>query len=332
MEYKSIKGFTGMGQMGFLFAFLGLGFVLAGAAQMFFAMQMLPAGTKFSDTNADMLMKAMLLPENVGLARASQVLGTFLLMFVPAALWSFVSHGKSTLWLGFSKHINVFQILLAFMIIFTASMAANPLADFTKYIVAHLPSIDAKAKSMEALYMKQAEALSHINNVQEYIVALFIMAFFPAMFEEVLFRGALQNLLVRWWQKPMLAIIVTSILFSLVHMSIYLFLSRALLGFVLGLMFYKTKNIWVNIIAHFLNNAIALTALYAMQKKTGKIDMDKLDPSLHWSVGIAAIVVLVGLFILLSKYSVKNSGYIVEEENALIADKDPVNNFANHLN
>lgn len=330
MEYKSIKGFTGLGQMGFLFAFLGLGFVLAGAAQYFFAMQMLPAGAKISDSNA--VMKAMLAPENIGLARASQVLGTLLLMFLPAALWSFVSYGKSTIWLGFSKHINVFQILLAFMIIFTAGMAANPLADFTKYVMAHFPKLDASAKSMEALYMKQAEALSHINNIKEYIVALFIMAFFPAMFEEVFFRGALQNLLVRWWQKPMLAIIVTSLLFSLIHMSIYLFLSRALLGFVLGLMFYKTKNIWVNIIAHFLNNAFALTQLYSMQKRTGKIDLDKIDPSLHWSVSLAAIVVLVGLFLLLTKYSVKNRSYIVEDENALLIDKDPVNNFANHLN
>ncbi len=330
MEYRSIKGFTGLGQMGFLFAFVGFGAVLAGAVQAFFALQMLPAGAKITDT--DVLLKAMFLPQNLGLVRASQVLGSMLLMFVPAVMWSFVCHGKNVIWLGFSKHINVFQILLAFMIIFVAGIDVNPLSDFTKYVVAHLPSIDVAAKKMEALYNKQATALSNITSMQEYIVALFIMAFFPAMFEEVFFRGTLQNMLVRWSQKPMLSIILTSILFSLVHSSIYLFLSRALLGFVLGLMFYKTKNIWVNIIAHFLNNTFVLTSLYIMQQKTGKVDLDKLEPSIHWSVGIAAMIVLIGLFSLLTKYSIKNRSYIVDDENALMEGKDRVNNFANHLN
>ncbi len=330
MEYRSMKGFTGMRQLALLFAFLVLGLVLALVAQFFLAMQMMPAGAKITDSDA--MMKAMLLPENVGLARTTQVISTFLLMLVPSALWSYVSNGKSTIWLGFSKHINVFQILLAFMIIYTAGMAASPLADFTKYVLSHLPKIDVSAKSMEALYMKQAEALSRIDNIKEYFVALLIMAFFPAMFEEVLFRGTLQNLLVRWWQKPILAIIFTSIVFSLIHMSIYLFLSRILLGFVLGLMFYKTKNIWVNIIAHFLNNTLALTQLYTMQQKTGKIDFDKLDPSLHWAFGVAAGVILIGLFFILNKYSIKNRAYIMENENELFVNKDPLNSFANHLN
>ena len=34
MEYKSVKGFSGWGQLGFLFAFLGAGFVLAAIAQL----------------------------------------------------------------------------------------------------------------------------------------------------------------------------------------------------------------------------------------------------------------------------------------------------------
>lgn len=330
MEYRSVKGFTGLGQLGFLFAFLGLGFILAGGAQALFAVQMLPTGAKLSDT--DVLMKAMLAPENVGLVRASQVLGTLLLMFMPAALWSFVSHGKSPLWLGFSKHLNIFQVLLGFMIIFTAAIASSPLADLSKYIVAHFPSLDATAAAMDAKYNELAAAMSNLKTLQEYIVALFIMAFFPAMFEEVFFRGAVQNLLVRWWQKPMLAIVVTSLLFSLIHGSIYLFLSRALLGFALGLMFYKTKNIWINIIAHFFNNAIALTALYINQKKTGKVDLEKIDPSLHWSLGLTAAAVLVGLFFLLTKYSAKNKRKIENEEKALWPNVDPLHSFENHLN
>ncbi len=330
MEYRSVKGFTGWGQFGFFLAFLGVGLVLVMIVQVFFTMQMLPAGKSIMD--ADATIKATLAPENVGMARALQVVSTFMLMFVPAILWNYVCNGKSFLWLGFSKHINGFQILLGFMIIFSAGIASSLLGDVSKAIIAHFPRIDGIAKRLENLYTEQAMALSNLKNTQEYIIGLFIMAFFPAMFEEVFFRGMLQNLLVKWSKMPILAIIITSILFSLIHSSIYLFLSRAVLGFVLGLMFYKTKNIWVNIIAHFLNNAIALSMLYTMRAKTGKVDLEKIDPHVHWSIGLIGGVVVIGLFIILTKYSAKNKTKIENEERALHPNNDTIDSFANHLN
>lgn len=331
MEYRSIKGFTGWGQLGFLFAFLGLGFILVLIVQLLFTMQMLPAGKTIA--GADATMKAMMAPENVGMARAMQVISTFVLMFIPAVLWNYFSNGKSFHWLGFSKHINVFQILLGFMIMYAAAIAASPLEDFTKYVVSYFPRVDTAAKHMEDLYAQQAAALSNLKSMQEYIIALFIMAFFPAMFEEVFFRGTMQNLLVRWLQKPILAIIITSLIFSLIHASIYLFLSRAVLGFALGLMFYKTKNIWVNIIAHFLNNAIALSMLYSIKISTGKVDLEKIDPHVHWSLGIVGILSLIGLFFILTKYSAKNKAKIESEERMLVAaslPKEPITHFQNN--
>ena len=158
------------------------------------------------------------------------------------------------------------------------------------------------------------------------------MAFFPAMFEEVFFRGALQNLLVRWWKNPFIAILVTSLVFSLIHMSVYLFLSRAILGFVLGLLYHKTKNIWVNIIAHFLNNAIAMAQLFYMSTRAEKLDLDKLDPSYPLWIGIAAFGVLVFLFWLLDKYSKQNRLKIDAQENLLIEKEDPFRSFANAVN
>jgi uncharacterized protein len=331
MEYRSIKGFTGWGQMGFLFAFVGFGFVLVLGVQLLFTLQMLHAGKSLTD--ADAAMKAMMAPENVGMARSMQVISTFVLMFIPALLWNYFSNGKSFHWLGFSKHINIFQVLLAFMIMYAAAIAASPLEDFTKYVVSYFPQVDAAAKRMEDLYAQQAAALSNLKSVQEYIIALFIMAFFPAMFEEVFFRGTMQNLLVRWLQKPIVAIVITSLIFSLIHASIYLFLSRAVMGFVLGLMFYKTKNIWVNIIAHFLNNAFALTALYAIRLKTGKVQLDKIDPDVHWSLNLLGVIALVGLFFILTKYSAKNKVRIEGEERMLVAaaaPKEPITHFQNN--
>ena len=321
MEYKSVKGFGGWAQLGFLFAFLGFGFILAGGVQLVLTMQIMPEGKSVAD--ADEVMKAMLAPQNVRMARTIQVLGTLALLFIPAVLWSIVSNGKNMFWLGFNKHINGFQLLLGFMLIFTAAFAASPLADLSKFVVSHFPEIDKMASNMEALYNKQAAALSNISDWQQYIIALFIMAFFPAMFEEVFFRGAVQNLFTKWWRNPLLSILITAFIFSLIHMSIYLFLSRMLLGFVLGLMYHQTKNIWVNIVAHFINNALALTTLFSMRLKGEKIDLNKLDPHIHWSLGLVAAIALAGLFFMLNKYSAKNRAKIEAKENLLIAKANP---------
>jgi membrane protease YdiL (CAAX protease family) len=151
------------------------------------------------------------------------------------------------------------------------------------------------------------------------------MAFFPALFEELFFRGVMQNLFIKWWKKPMLAIIITSIIFSLIHMSIYLFLSRIVLGFVLGLMFYKTRNIWVNTIAHFLNNAIAVLQMYAMSQSKSKIDVSKLDPKFDWWMGLVALVVLYFLFKFLDRHSEENKMKIYTKEQALLVNENQGN-------
>jgi membrane protease YdiL (CAAX protease family) len=331
MQYKTVKGFTGWGQLGFLVLFIGVGFILSAIAQVIIAIKMLPPGVSIF-SSPDVLMNAMLNPKNVALARLMQVVGTFLLLFVPSVLFSWVTNGKDKFWLGFNKYINPYQIIIAFFIIFIAGIAAGPLADISKNIIAHFPKLDAQAKNLEDAYNAQALALSNLKSWPEFIVAIFIMAFFPAMFEEVFFRGALQNLLVRWWKKPLVAIIFTAFIFSLIHMSVYLFLSRAVLGLVLGLLYYKSKNIWVNIFAHFLNNFIALAAIFFTADKSGKASIDDIDPAYPWWISIIALVILILLFQLFNKVSINNREKIGVKENLLVAKNDPYRSFANAEN
>lgn len=327
MQYKSAKGFTGFGQLGILFVFLGLGFILAGGTQLIIGMKMIPAGTAFKNIGNAML-DAMTKPENVGLARLAQVTGTFFLLFIPAILFSWVTNGCNKFWLGFNPYINAYQVLLGFLIIFAANILASPLEDISKAIIAHFPSVDAAAKGLEKAYDDQVVILSNLKSWPEFLMAIVIMAFFPALFEEVFFRGAMQGLLVRWWKKPLLAIFVTSLIFSLIHSSIYLFVSRAALGFVLGLMYQTSKNLWVNVIAHFLNNAIALTQLFYMSDSKHKIDPGKLDPKVEWWIGLIALTLLYFLFRQLNKISRNNRVKIDAREQLITAKENTQDPFA----
>lgn len=326
MEYKSIKGFTGWGQLGILTLFLGVGFILTFIIQVAIMYQIMPAGSGLAGMEKGML-DAMKDPSNVFALRLSQVLGTLSLLFIPAILYSLVTNGSNMFWVGFNRHLSALQVIIAFAIIFAANIFAGPFADISKAIVSNFPSLNALAKQLETAYNEQVLAISNLKSWGEYITALFIMAFFPAMFEEVFFRGAVQNLLVKWWNKPLLAILITSIFFSLIHMSIYLFLSRIVLGFVLGLLYFKSKNIWVNIIAHFLNNAIAVTALFYMSKNSSKVDISKLDPRIDWWLGMAGLGALIFLFRLFDRHSKENLAKVDLQESAYIGKEDPFRDF-----
>jgi membrane protease YdiL (CAAX protease family) len=331
MQYKSIKGYTGFGQLGMLLLFLGVGIVVGSMLQLVIGMSMVPKGTGFMEL-ADSMMKAMQKPENLTTVRLLQVLSTFIIFFIPAVMYSFVCHGKDPFWLGFNKNFNFFQVTVGFLIIFSANIMAGPLQELSEKLIAQFPAWDQLAKKLEATYNEQVNLLSNLKGIGDLILALLIMAFFPALFEELFFRGALQTLLIKWWRKPMLAIIITSVIFSLIHMSVYLFLSRIALGFALGLMFYETKNIWVNTIAHFLNNAIAVGQMYAMSGSKEKVDVSKLDPKIDWWFGIIAIFVLVALFRFLKKYSEKNKRIIQAKEDELFKEPIYQNPFESNFN
>ena len=145
-------------------------------------------------------------------------------------------------------------------------------------------SMKLKFDKMEADYNKQVEAIIGLNNAGEYILALIIMAFLPALCEETLFRGGLQNFLTRSTKMPWLSIIIVSMLFSAAHFSYYGFLSRFFLGVILGLLYQYSGKIWLNILAHFFNNAFALTVLYVYKMQGKPLKEAMTDNSSFWRV------------------------------------------------
>lgn len=331
MEYRSVKGMNGWGQLGILLVFTGVGFILAGILQIAIAYQLVTKGLPM-DKMGDAMVKALLLPENVTYSRIAQVVGTFLLLFVPAYAYMRICHGKNKFWLGFNKHINAVQIILGFFLIFLANIVANPLEELSKNLLANFPSINAMGMRMEIAYTEQVVAISNLKSWGEFFMAIVIMAFFPALFEEIFFRGAVQNLLEHWWKKPLLAVLATSLLFSLIHMSVFLFLSRAVLGFVLGLMYQRSKNLWVNIVAHFLNNTVAVIQLFWLSRHAQKIEVDKLDPNLPWWGAVIGLGFTVGLFILFERFSAKNRTQVAFEEQNLLEHSDVLHSFPENKN
>lgn len=327
MQYRSVKGYTGWGQIGFLLLFTGLGLLVASVVQLIVGFSLVPEGTKMNEMAAEM-MKAMSNPKHVNTLRVLQVISTLLMMGMPAYFFLRLCHSKHWLWLGFSKHFTPAQVIVGFVLLFCANLVAQPLADLSKVIVSYFPELLKKAESLEKIYNEQVALMSNLKSWSEFIIAVFIIAFFPALFEEMFFRGALQSTLQRWWKSPVAAILVSSIIFSLIHLSIYLFLSRVLLGIGLGWIFYKSRNIWVGTAVHFLNNTFALIQIFALSKADKKIDVSKLDADLPWWAIAVSFVFLIGSAYLFKIISTNNSEKIRVKEVLLFEKLQPYSGLA----
>ena len=103
-------------------------------------------------------------------------------------------------------------------------------------------------------------------------INLLVVAVIAAIGEEFLFRGCVQGILQRWFRNPHTAVWVTAIVFSAIHLQFYGFLPRMLLGALFGYLLLWGKNIWLPVLAHFINNATAVIAAFYLQRQGRSLD------------------------------------------------------------
>ena len=87
-------------------------------------------------------------------------------------------------------------------------------------------------------------------------IAMFIsVALVAPVTEEFAFRGITTAVLRRWGDWP--AVIFSALIFGMAHYSIQSLPVVLTAGFVMAYLYVRTRNIWVNIFVHILNNLVA---------------------------------------------------------------------------
>ncbi len=238
--------------------------------------------------------KYMTDPANANAMRLIQCISQIVGFLVPTIFTAYLLNRKPIKLIGFKGPVTIRQAAIVLGIIITAMMVSGALSYFTELIPIS-SSWRTRFDNMEQDFMKQVEAIVGLNNFGQYLLSVFIMAFIPALCEEAVFRGGLQNFLTRGTRKPWMAIIIVSILFSAAHFSFYGFLSRFFLGVVLGLIYYYSGRLWLCILAHFINNALGITLLY-LYKNQGKLIEESMSDTSGGYWGLLALPVLILLF------------------------------------
>lgn len=202
---------------------------------------------------------------------------------------------------GFKGAIGGKQLLLSVFIIASALALSGALGYFT-YKLPFPVNWRIKFDHLETQYAQTVAGIVNVSSIPNLLISIFVLAFIPALCEETFFRGGLQNYLYRGTGKFWFSIIVVSIIFSAVHFSVYGFLSRVALGIVLGLLYQYSGRLWLNILAHFINNAAAVIVLYAQQRQ-GKNLLEILNDKDGSYLGLLAIPLILFLFIRYKKHS-----------------------------
>ena len=161
------------------------------------------------------------------------------------------------------------------------------------YLNALLVSIfDYSSFSSEALW---SFAIEHDYD----IVLLFVStALVPAVCEELLFRGLILTNLLPYGKKT--AVLGSALLFALMHENIEQVLYAFVAGIVLGLLYIKTKSIWLPTLLHFFNNfssvvQITLSERFEEQTATGLVALLNLTVLFLGVVSIIYLAIKQGL-------------------------------------
>jgi len=203
-------------------------------------------------------------PENIALLKYLQVVQSIGLFIVPPLVLAAFFSGKPLTFLGLKSKTNNYGIMLVILIMVSAIPAINLIAELNSKLdlPGFMKGIEEWMTSKENMAERITKMFLKADTTWGLIINLMVIAVIPAIGEELFFRGLLQRLFIDLARNKHLGIILAALVFSAFHMQFYGFVPRFLLGAMFGYLFLWSGSLWVTIIAHFINNGIAVLFFY----------------------------------------------------------------------
>ncbi len=234
--------------------------------------------------------------ENIDAVRIIMFISNFGTFLLPGVIMSLLIYKRD--WLT-SVSANRFSNLSSYIVTGILMLSALPLVAYSFIINQKIPLPEWMIQ-MEEESNQLISALLQMNTPWELMLSIFIIAIIPAIGEEWIFRGILQDRLTKWFKNGHVAVWVAAILFSAIHGQFQGFLPRMLLGGILGYLFLWSGSLWLSIFGHFINNSIQVIGYYIVSKNNIEINISE-TPEIFWWQGLISLFVIVALLTLLQK-------------------------------
>jgi len=237
-------------------------------------------------------------PQGVTLLKFFQVVQSIGLFIVPPFIVAFLLDGKPSVFLRYKQFPVLKSIILVIAIVYLSEPLINWLNEINSKLVLPqgLSALQKWMEQSEEQAGKVTDAFLKTSSVSGLLFNLFMIGLLPALGEELLFRGVVQQLLKKWSGNAHTAIWISAAIFSALHLQFFGFLPRLLLGAMFGYMLEWSGTLWLPVIAHFVNNGTAVVAYFLLNKGMVSKDIDKVGTS---SDGSSYLVLLSIVFLIL---------------------------------
>ncbi len=228
--------------------------------------------------------------------------GTFL---IPALLVAYLVSLHRFSFLGLNAFPKHAWVVVPALLVLTLS--GSVISDSLYRLAKSIPwpdvlsELEIAIKSAEVASNEVIGSFLQMNTILDFFAVFFVMAILPGLGEELLFRGAMQPLMIRFTKSPHLGVLITSALFALVHLQFYTFLPILVLGIVLGYLRLWSQSIWPSVIVHIINNGSIVIGAYFFN-----MPLQDTGVSEPWDVTMAALGLLVFVISLAVLYKIFN--------------------------
>ncbi|MCX7984671.1 MAG: CPBP family intramembrane metalloprotease [Bacteroidetes bacterium] len=121
--------------------------------------------------------------------------------------------------------------------------------------------IEELLRPWKQMILEMTKTIAQAHSIPELFLVLLVVAVMPSIIEECLFRGLVQRTF-EYVFSPFVAAVFSGALFGVFHLNPFDLVPLVGIGIFLALLRYRSQTIVLPIVAHFLNNAVAIFALY----------------------------------------------------------------------
>jgi membrane protease YdiL (CAAX protease family) len=215
-------------------------------------------------------------PRTVYALKYFQIINQIGIFIAPAILFVILTDDNFSRYLNLDRGYKKFSIFFGFIVLVVSLPFINWLVTINSemHLPAFLSRVEDWMRDSEDNAQRLTDAFLKTGEWGGFLVNLVMIAGLAAIGEELIFRGILVRLFGEWTQNVHLSVIIPAMLFSALHLQFYGFFGRFLLGIILGYLFIWSGSLWVPIMVHFLNNAMAVILSFFNQRGIITADLE----------------------------------------------------------
>jgi membrane protease YdiL (CAAX protease family) len=236
-----------------------------------------------------------------------QIVSTIGLFLLPPLFLALTERQKISQFYGFKKPVIAVLLLVLLIMFFSLPlMEYVALLNQKMTLPGWLKPLEDWMRQKEDEMARTTVLLLTVRQPVDFVVNLLMIAILPAIAEELMFRGGIQRAFMRMFNNPHIAIWITAIIFSGIHIQFFGFFPRLFLGALFGYIYVWTKSLWYTMFAHFLNNGYAVCVALYLQKHNMPLDAQDNSSNFHWYGYLLSFIFTALLIFHLKNYTSKN--------------------------